>query len=61
MTHTRMSRGASQCRLSRNEAFPLRRGDASRHALTGHRSLAQVKARERWRADCSVQRYTKEA
>ena len=56
-----MSRGASQCRLSRNEAFPLRRGDASRHALTGHRSLAQVKALERWRADCSVQRYTKEA
>ena len=39
------------------EPYSLRHGGASHDAVTGHRNLAQIKARGRWRVDCTVQRY----
>ena len=39
--------------------YALRHGGASHDAVTATRSLAEIKARGRWRADASVRRYQK--
>ena len=41
--------------------YSIRHGGASRDALLRTRTLAQIKARGRWRADASVRRYEKHA
>ena len=45
--------------LLEEEPSSPRHGGASHDAPTDHRNLAQIKTRERWRADCSIQRYKK--
>ena len=51
-----LHRGTSQRRLSWSGTLLTAPRRSAARRPDGHRNLAQIKARGRWRADCSVQR-----
>ena len=61
--HKVFSQAADQLGLSAHHLVPysLRHAGPSVDALSGRRSLAEIKARGRWRSDTSVRRYAKAA